>query len=170
MNYIHIIPSSQTLNLIHNNKPVIKYTISTAKNGLGEKKGSEKTPTGWHVVRAKIGDGQKLNTVFVSRRPTGEIYSSELLAKEIAAKNPNRDWILTRIFWLSGLEIGKNRLGDVDTMQRYVYIHGSPDSVSFGKPNSRGCVNMKNNDLLDLFAKVPVGTKIFIGDEVYDYE
>jgi lipoprotein-anchoring transpeptidase ErfK/SrfK len=136
---------------------VICYPVSTAAKGAGEKFGSLCTPRGRHIIRAKIGAGQPLNTVFVGRRPTGEIYDSEL-----AAQFPGRDWILTRILWLSGCEVGFNRLGDVDTMRRYIYIHGSPDSVPMGVPGSIGCVRMHNSDLLDLFDRVKVGININI--------
>ena len=120
-------------------------------------RGSYCTPLGKHIIRAKIGDKQPINTVFVKRRPTGEIYTPQL-----AAQYPNRDWILTRILWLSGCEVGFNRLGEVDTMRRYIYIHGSPDSAAMGKPGSIGCIRMHNDDLLELFDKVPVGTPVNI--------
>jgi lipoprotein-anchoring transpeptidase ErfK/SrfK len=124
---------------------------------VGERNGSFCTPRGRHVIRAKIGAGAPLNTVFVERRPTGEIYSSEL-----AARHPGRDWILTRILWLSGCEPGVNRLGDVDTMRRFIYIHGSPDTAEMGKPGSIGCVRMHNRDLVELFDLVPAGTPVNI--------
>ena len=133
------------------------YSVSTAKNGAGEKNGSFCTPRGQHIVRAKIGTGQPENTVFVRRRPTGELWSPEL-----HAKYPGRDWMLTRILWLSGCEVGKNRLGDVDTMRRYIYIHGSPDTAEMGKPGSIGCVRMRNRDLLELFALTPPYTPVDI--------
>jgi lipoprotein-anchoring transpeptidase ErfK/SrfK len=126
------------------------YLVSTAKKGVGEKNGSLCTPRGRHVVRAKIGAGQPLDTVFVRRRPTGEIWTPEL-----HARYPGRDWILTRILWLSGCEPGRNRLGDVDTMRRYIYIHGSPDIAEMGKPGSIGCVRMRNADIVELFDRVP---------------
>lgn len=127
-----------------------RYAVSTAKNGLGEKNGSFCTPHGWHIVRAKIGAGQSLGAVFVRRRPTGEVWSPEL-----HAKYPGRDWMLTRILWLSGCEVGKNRLGDVDTMRRMIYIHGAPDSAGMGKPGSHGCIRMRNRDVAELFELVP---------------
>ena len=136
---------------------VRRYSISSAKNGAGEKNGSYCTPRGRHVVRAKIGAGQALNTVFVERRPTGEVYSPEL-----AARFPGRDWILTRILWLSGREPGFNRLGDVDTMRRAIYIHGSPDSAEMGKPGSHGCIRMRNRDIVELFDLVPILTLVEI--------
>ena len=126
------------------------YSVSTAKNGPGEKNGSLCTPRGRHIVRAKIGTGQPAGTVFVRRRPTGEVWTPEL-----HAKYPGRDWILTRILWLSGCETGQNRLGDVDTMRRYIYIHGSPESAQMGKPGSIGCVRMRNRDIVELFDLVP---------------
>ena len=133
------------------------YSVSTAKNGAGEKNGSLCTPRGRHIVRAKIGAGQPPGTVFVRRRPTGEVWSTEL-----DAKYPGRDWILTRILWLSGREPGRNRLGDVDTMRRYIYIHGSPDRAEMGKPGSIGCVRMHNKDIVELFDLVPPYTDVEI--------
>jgi L,D-transpeptidase YbiS len=126
------------------------YSVSTSKRGLGEKNGSLCTPRGLHVVRAKIGAGQPLNAVFVRRRPSGEVWTPEL-----HAQYPGRDWILTRILWLSGCEPGRNRLGDVDTMRRYVYIHGTPDTSELGKPGSIGCVRMRSRDIVELFDLVP---------------
>jgi lipoprotein-anchoring transpeptidase ErfK/SrfK len=136
---------------------VLRYPISTARNGPGERRGSNCTPRGRHLVRAKIGAGAPLNTVFVGRRPTGEIWSPAL-----AAAHPGRDWILTRILWLSGCEPGFNRLGEVDTMRRYIYIHGSPDTVPMGVPGSIGCVRMRNADIVELFDRVPAGTAVEI--------
>lgn len=134
-----------------------RYPVSTAANGAGCLKDSGCTPLGHHIVRAKIGAGMPLNTVFVGRRPTGEI-----LTPELAAQFPERDWILTRILWLSGTEIGNNRLGNVDTMQRYIYIHGTPDTEPMGQPRSHGCVRMCNQDVLELFDLVDVGTPVVI--------
>lgn len=151
------ISSQELVYIDDNDKTLARYLISSAKNGLGEKTGSYCTPRGRHVIRAKIGAGQPVNTVFVGRRPSGEFYSSEL-----AAKFPGRDWILTRILWLSGCERGFNRLGDVDTMRRYIYIHGSPDSVPMGVPGSIGCVRMHNIEMMDLFERVAVGTSVNI--------
>jgi lipoprotein-anchoring transpeptidase ErfK/SrfK len=133
------------------------YLVSTAARGPGEKNGSLCTPRGRHIVRAKIGTGQPLNAVFVRRRPTGEVWSPEL-----HGKYPGRDWILTRILWLSGCEPGTNRLGDVDTMRRYIYIHGSPDSAQMGKPGSIGCIRMRNADIVALFDLVPPYTPVHI--------
>jgi lipoprotein-anchoring transpeptidase ErfK/SrfK len=133
------------------------YSISTSKNGLGEKNGSFCTPRGRHLVRAKIGAGQPLNAVFVRRRPTGEIWTPAL-----HAAYPGRDWILTRILWLSGCEPGVNRMGDVDTMRRYIYIHGSHEQAGMGRPGSIGCVRMHGPDILELFDLVPPYTPVDI--------
>lgn len=138
-------------------KALMHTRISTARNGAGEEAGSEKTPRGVHYIRAKIGAGLPPNAVLVSRRPTGEIYSPPL-----RAAFPNRDWILTRILWLCGLEPGKNRLGKVDTMRRYVYIHGCPDEDPMGVPGSRGCVKMRNSEIIELFERVAAGTRVII--------
>ena len=133
------------------------YPVSTALNGAGEKKNSGCTPRGKHIVRAKIGAGKPLGTVFIGRRPTGELWSPEL-----AAEHPARDFILTRILWLSGCEVGVNRLGDVDSMQRYIYIHGTPDTEPMGIARSHGCVRMRNADVIELFDRVPAGTPVIM--------
>lgn len=136
---------------------VARFPVSTAAKGAGEQKNSFQTPRGTHRVRAKIGAGLPVDAVLVRRRPTGEIYSPEL-----AERFPGRDWILTRILWLSGCEPGVNRLGNVDTMQRYIYIHGTPDSEPMGEPASHGCIRMRNSQLIDLFDMTPIGTPVFI--------
>jgi hypothetical protein len=161
MKRIRIRLDAQTLEL-HDNADgsIVRYLVSTSGRGAGERNGSYCTPRGRHVIRAKIGAGAPLNAVFVERRPTGEIYSPEL-----AARFPQRDWILTRILWLSGCEPGFNRLGEVDTMRRMIYIHGSPDSAVMGKPGSIGCVRMHNADLVDLFERVPAGTAVDIVED-----
>ena len=133
------------------------YPVSTAANGPGEREGSECTPRGTHVIRARIGAGAAPGTVFVARRPTGARYTPAL-----GAAHPERDWILTRILWLSGTEPGRNRLGRVDTMRRYIYIHGCPDDVDITTPGSHGCIRMRNADVIDLFDRVEVGTRVVI--------
>jgi lipoprotein-anchoring transpeptidase ErfK/SrfK len=134
-----------------------RYRVSTTINGVGEQNGSFCTPRGRHIVRAKIGAGQPLGAVFVRRRPTGEIWTPEL-----HAKYPGRDWMLTRILWLSGCERGRNRLGDVDTMRRMIYIHGAPDGAEMGTPGSHGCIRMRNEDVAELFELVPPYTEVEI--------
>lgn len=136
-----------------------RYLVSTSRNGPGEQRGSNCTPRGPHVIRAKIGAGAAANTVFKGRRPTGEIWTPEL-----AARFPGRDWILTRILWLSGTRPGLNRLGEVDTMRRYVYLHGSPDPTPIGVPGSIGCIRMRNADIIELFGRVPLRARVDIDD------
>lgn len=148
----------QTLTLRDDAGRVVReYPVSTSRIGPGERSGSFCTPRGRHIVRAKIGAGAPVNTVFVGRRPTGELYTAEL-----GERFPDRDWILTRILWLSGCEPGFNRLGAVDTMRRFIYIHGSPDTFEMGKPGSIGCVRMRNADIVDLFDRVEAGTPVEI--------
>lgn len=130
------------------------YPVSTATNGLGEEKNSFKTPRGWHQVRAKIGAGLPLFTVFRGRRPTGQVCDVTM--------DKQRDWILTRILWLSGLEVGVNRLGKVDTMQRYIYIHGTAEEDRIGQPVSHGCIRLRNEDILELFDQVRIGERVYI--------
>lgn len=152
--------ASQMLRVRRGDALVADYGVSTASAGVGEREGSGQTPRGWHVVRAKIGAGQPLGAVFAGRRWTGEVYDAEL-----GRRFPNRDWILTRILWLSGLERGRNRLGNVDTMRRYIYFHGCPDEVELGRPESKGCIRMRNRDIVELFDRIPVGTRVLIQEK-----
>lgn len=131
------------------------YPVSTGKNGPGERLNSGCTPRGKHSIAAKIGAGCPVNTVFVGRQATGERYCPALRRQA-----PERDWILTRILWLQGEEPGVNKGGDVDTYQRYIYIHGAPDDVDLGQPGSAGCVRMRNNDVIDLFDRVAEGCPV----------
>lgn len=157
---IRVSIAEQRFQLVEDGKVVMDVSVSTAKNGPGEVAGSECTPRGLHYIRAKIGAGCPENTVFVGRRPTGEVYQPE-----IRAQFPKRDWILTRILWLCGLEPGHNRLGNVDTMRRYVYIHGSPEDDPMGVPSSHGCIKMRNQDVMVLFDRVKVGTQVHIVEQ-----
>lgn len=153
---INIYIATQQMDLLDDCGNIVRqYRISSSRNGTGQENGSFCTPLGKHIIRAKIGAKQPANTVFIKRRPTGEIYTPEL-----GQQFPTRDWILTRILWLSGCEPGFNRLGTVDTMRRYVYIHGTPDSVEMGKPGSIGCIRMHNDDLIALFDLVDAGTQV----------
>ena len=147
----------QRLYLLEGDHRIAEYTVSTGINGPGERKDSGCTPRGLHQIRAKIGAGAPLNTVFVSRRPTGESYTPTL-----AAQYPQRDWILTRILWLGGLEPGRNRFGDRDTQRRYIYIHGCPDELPLGIPVSHGCIRMHNVSIAELFQRVRVKDKVLI--------
>lgn len=155
--HIDIDIGAQTLTLVESGKTAAVYTISTALNGPGERQNSGCTPRGEHYVRACIGAGQPINSVFVGRRPTGELYSAQL-----AQEHPERDWILTRILWLCGREWGSNRGPGVDSFRRFIYIHGTPDSEPMGVPRSHGCVRMRNRDLVELFERVPPGTPVLI--------
>lgn len=153
---IKIFLSEQKL-VLNESGQITSFDISTASKGAGQQAGSYQTPLGRHIIRAKIGQGEPCGAVFVGRRPTGEVY-----APELAAQFPQRDWILSRIMWLSGLEKGLNRLGEVDTMRRYIYIHGTPDSEPMGIPASHGCIRMRNGDVIELFDRVSAGTPVEI--------
>jgi len=155
--FIKVDITQQVLNLYDGNDLLKSYPICSAKNGLGEQSGSECTPRGKHIIRAKIGQAAPLGSVFVGRRLTGEIYHSNL-----ALLQPNRDWILSRILWLSGLERGRNRLGTVDTMRRYIYIHGAPDELILMQPSSHGCIRMFNKDVIELYDLVEAGVAVSI--------
>jgi lipoprotein-anchoring transpeptidase ErfK/SrfK len=155
--HIKISISAQQLTLLDGDKTIKQYSISTAKNGPGENMHSECTPRGKHMITEKIGGECEPNSVFVGRTPTGEIYEPAL--RDL---HPERDWILTRILWLSGTEEGKNKGANVDSYDRYIYIHGAPDDVEMGRPGSRGCIRMRNEDVIELFDIVDAGITVVI--------
>lgn len=158
---LHISVARQLMQVLDDAGTVLReYPVSTASAGVGEVSGSYQTPRGRHVVRAKIGSGMPENTVFVRRRPTGEVWVPEL-----GEQFPGRDWILTRILWLSGCQPGYNRLGCVDTMRRYIYIHGSPDITEMGVPGSHGCIRMRNADIVELFDMIPCYSEVEISED-----
>ena len=95
--------------------------------------------------------------MFVGRRPTGEVCNADLVRA-----HPGRDWILSRILWLGGLEEGRNRGGEVDTLARFIYVHGTADEDSLGSPRSHGCIRMSNADVIELFDRVAPGTVVEI--------
>ncbi len=160
---IRVSLAQQQLELLGDGEILRRFRISTAIKGAGELCGSECTPRGWHEIRAKIGAGCAAGCVFVGRRPTGELYSEEL-----GQRYPERDWILTRILWLRGLERGCNLLGDVDSMRRYIYLHGCPDSEPMGIPRSHGCIRMRNTDIMEVFDRVSVTTRVWIQEGKFD--
>ena len=155
--FIKISIDEQRLQLLESGKVIMDVAVATAANGPGEIMHSECTPRGMHRIRAKIGDAAPANTVFTGRRPTGEIYTPEL-----KQQYPDRDWMLTRILWLCGMEPGKNRFGERDSMRRYIYIHGCPDADEMGVPSSHGCIKMRNDEVIRLFDLVPPGTRVVI--------
>ncbi len=158
---INVSIAQQRLTLSDDDGKVLRaYAVSTAAKGAGEQMGSYQTPRGRHRIRARIGDGLPLGAVLRGRRPTGEICTPALMAEQ-----PDKDWILTRILWLCGDEPGFNRGGLVDTMRRYVYIHGTPDETALGVPGSHGCIRMRNSELVELFDRVPVGTPVIIRED-----
>jgi hypothetical protein len=157
--YIEISLSSQNLVLHHGNAVLFQSRISSSLNGAGEQSGSECTPRGLHYISEMVGDNCEEGAVFVARKPTGEIYSGKL-----ANEYPGRDWILTRILRLSGKENGFNKGGKVDTHDRLIYIHGTPEESAIGRPVSHGCIRMKNQDIIKLFDLVEVNTDVMIKD------
>ena len=155
--HIRIDIERQTLSLMEGDRRLADYPVSTGLNGVGERQGSGCTPRGLHRVRLRIGEGCPIGTVFRGRRPTGEVYDTAL-----AEAHPERDWILTRILWLTGCESGRNRGGSVDTLRRFIYIHGCPDEDPMGVPSSHGCVKMRNTDIVELFDLLPAYTPVTI--------
>ncbi len=158
MQHILVDIPTQTLTLYDTHDTVeMRFAIASSRYGCGQQRGSYQTPLGKHTIRAKIGADMPCYTVFRGRRPTGECWSPAL-----HTQYPERDWILTRILWLCGCEAGFNRHGAVDTMQRYIYIHGTPDCVPLGVPSSIGCIRMHSHDLIQLFERVPLYTPVLI--------
>ena len=147
----------QILRLVEQSSQTHIFNISTSRFGPGEEADSECTPRGAHIIRARIGAGLPAGACFVGRRYTGEVWSTEL-----ARSAPGRDWILSRVIWLGGTERGRNRHGAVDTLRRYIYIHGTPDSEAMGVPFSHGCIRMRNADVIELFDLVAVGMPVEI--------
>ena len=154
---IRISIPEQRLEVLEGGAVAASYPVSTARNGPGEQRGSGCTPRGWHRIRIKIGAGLPINAVLAGRRPTGEIYGQEL-----ATCYPERDWILSRILWLTGLETGFNRGGNCDTLRRFIYLHGCPDTAPMGVPLSHGCIRMRNREVLELFERVDAGDRVWI--------
>ena len=148
--------AGQTLSLPKHNK---FYVISSGKNGIGEQEDSGKTPRGWHKVALKFGHSAPKNAVFKARQETGEVYDDAL-----ATQFPERDWILSRILWLSGLEENLNQGEGCDTFKRYIYIHGTPDTEPMGIPMSHGCIRMRNEDVIELFDLIPEQALVFISE------
>ena len=157
MRSLRVDVAKQSLYLLENDQVVDTLLCSTARLGVGERKGSEQTPRGWHRVRAMVGANQPKGTVYIGRRPTGEVWSQSL-----ADHYPDRDWILTRILWLCGMEPGLNRFGEVDSMQRYIYIHGTPPTEPMGVPRSHGCIRLHDDEIIDVFSFVRPGSRVLI--------
>lgn len=161
--WVRIDLDRQRLRVFEGNRCIAEWPVSTGVKGAGERLGSGCTPRGLHRVRIKIGSGCPTNSVFVGRRPSGEIYDAEL-----GARCPDRDWILSRIIWLTGTRTGDNRSGDCDTLRRFIYIHGCPDSEPMGVPLSHGCIRMRNADVIELFDLIDAGTRVLINESSAD--
>ena len=155
--HMHISLTEQHLQLCSDGVARERFAVSTSRYGPGERFGSGCTPRGRHIVRARIGAGLACGAVLRGRRPTGEIWTPDL-----AARFPGRDWILSRVLWLSGCQPGYNRMGNVDSMRRFIYIHGAPDTEPMGVPFSHGCIRMRNSDVMRLFDLVSAGTTVDI--------
>ena len=153
---IHVDSTSQTLRLVSPEEPLeLVYPVSTSRFGLGQQKDSFQTPTGIHRICEMIGNGEPLGRVFKSRQPTSQLCRIDNADSQL-------DVISTRILWLEGLQPGLNQGGDVDSRQRYIYIHGTADEAHIGEPASIGCVRMKNVDVVALFERVQVGDLVVI--------
>jgi L,D-transpeptidase YbiS len=149
--------ANQRLALTEADGSTRSYPVSTGRNGIGNEAGSGCTPLGLHRIRIKIGAGAPPGAVFVGRRATGQTFDADLDARE-----PGRDWMLSRILWLQGMEPGANRGGAVDTLRRNIYIHGTAEESGIGTAVSYGCVRMNNADMIDLFDRVQAGALVQI--------
>lgn len=157
--WLEIDTDAQHLRVWQGRLPGATYPVSTGIAGTGQEQGSGCTPLGWHYVRALIGDGMPAGTVFRGRRPTGEVCHEAL-----RLAHPQRDWILTRILWLCGLETGHNRGGGVDSQRRYIYLHGTPPDQPMGEARSHGCIRLRDRDLLAVSTLAPPGTPVWLHD------
>jgi len=147
----------QRLTLYAHEQLVQSWPVSTALNGIGNRNGSFKTPTGMHRIAEMIGDGAEAGTVFRGRITTDEHIKPD--AQQSAVKE---DLITSRILWLQGIEAGINQGGEVDSHQRYIYIHGTADEKRIGQPVSQGCIRMTNADVITLFDQIKTGTLVVI--------
>jgi lipoprotein-anchoring transpeptidase ErfK/SrfK len=156
-NFLYVAVKKQKLYLIENDRISAEYEISTAKNGLGNQRGSYQTPQGLHKVAEKVGADVKEYEVIKQKVPTGEVVQPVL-----EAKVTNIDLITSRAMHLSGMESGINKGGDIDSYKRGIFIHGTHEEGLIGTPASKGCVRMRNNDVIDLFERIEVGTFVII--------
>ncbi len=153
---LHVDIDQQLLAVLRPDDPVLRYyPVSTAINGRGQREGSYCTPTGWHRIAQCVGEGEPMGRVFRGRRPTDQILLS-------GDDHGEEDVITTRILWLEGLEPGHNRGGDCDSHARYIYLHGTPDEANIGRPVSKGCIRLRNSDMVELFEQVRVGDALLI--------
>ncbi len=158
MNSININITQQQLRLLdEDGKELHHYSVSTSKYGTGSENGSEKTPLGLHRIKEKLGGAMPVNEVYIARTPHGNLEE----CKERGVELPD-DVIMSRIIWLEGMEPGRNQGGYVDTYQRYIYIHGTNHEESIGTPASIGCIRMCNQDVVDLYRLVDVGSEVLI--------
>ncbi len=147
-----------TLQFFHKSVLVKSYPISTSRRPPSNVKHSLGTPRGLHEIAERIGAGQPPGMVFRSRIPTGHHFS------ELPDTPENENLITSRILWLRGLEPGVNRGGDVDTYERYVYLHGTNHDARIGEPLSAGCVLMRNLDIVELYEQVRPADQVLIVD------
>lgn len=145
--FLRVSVARQSLEVVRDGVVQKTYPISTSRFGLGHEPGSYKTPLGRFRVAEKFGDGAEPGTVFKARQPTGEV----------AGPGGEEDLILTRIFWLDGLDPE-----NANTHDRYVYIHGTNQEHLIGSPASHGCVRMANSDIVELFREIPENTLVEI--------
>lgn len=155
--YMYVSVKHQRLYLIVNDSTVRKYPVSTAKNGIGSKLNSYKTPPGLHTIKRKIGANVPFGGIMISRIYEGKI--AKILTEK---KDAKKDYVTSRIMWLQGEESGINRGRNVDSYNRYIYIHGTPEEGYIGEPASHGCIRMKNKDVIELYDFVDEGTPILI--------
>ncbi len=155
--FLKVVVSEQALYVLRSGTILDRYPVSTSKYGIGNREGSFQTPLGRHRIAKKAGYGAPLGSVLEDRRLTGKV-----AAIDTGGSGAPRDVITTRVLWLQGLETGVNRGEGIDSLRRFIYIHGTTSEGLIGSPASNGCVRMRNRDVAELFDLVPEGTDVEI--------
>lgn len=148
----------QIFRVLRGRDVVWEEPCATAAKGTGSVKGSNQTPLGWHMIKRKTGDGAPWGQVFRGGQATKEVWKPGQSTKE--------DLVLTRVLFLDGLEPGKNKGGNVDSYERYIYIHGTNDEAKIGTPSSHGCIRLRNDAVIDVYELLPTGTPVLITERL----
>ena len=154
---LYVSIKQQKLYHIQNDSIIKEYIISSSAYGIGSKAGSNKTPIGLHIIKEKYGDKTPVNG-----RMTGRVFYGDIATIYTDETKSKTDDISSRIFWLEGMEKGKNKGKGIDSFSRYIYIHGTSEEGRLGKPASHGCIRMKNKEVIDLYKLIEVGTLVLI--------
>jgi len=155
--FLFVSIQQQQMYLIEKDSIIKKYSVSTAKKGVGNELHSLKTPIGLHNVKRKIGDHVPLGGILEAR-----VYNGSMATIYEDKTKADGDYVTTRILWLDGEEVGINKGRNIDTYNRFIYIHGTPEEGYIGEPVSHGCIRMKNADVMELYDLIDEGTPVLI--------